>query len=90
MIGRFFGLNSIGTNHMEKGLHKYQSLNSLDKFARPSLILSRWSEVARVRASDLGSYTVGRENKRTKKTTMLLSVKNSGGAGYQGPMKIEL
>ena len=43
-----------------------------------------------MRASDLGSYTVGRENKRTKKTTMLLSVKNSGGAGYQGPMKIEL
>ena len=36
------------------------------------------------------SHIFGRKNKGTKKTTMLLAVRNSGGAGYQGTMEIEL
>ena len=36
------------------------------------------------------SYMVGREDKRTNNRTMFPRLKNNTGAGYQGPVKIEL
>ena len=36
------------------------------------------------------SYMVGREDKRTKNRTMLLTLKNNTTAGYEGPVKKEL
>ena len=35
------------------------------------------------------SHMIGRENKRTNNKAMLLDRKNSGAAGYQGPVKID-